>query len=304
MLKTIKTPSISEKRRKKGILFALPAFLLHLIMVTIPGSSLIYYSLTDWNGLMVTRFVGLDNFVRAFTRDRDFLMAMGNTMRWTLFFMIFPIVIGLIVALGMTRLKRSQMPLRALFFMPYVISPIVVGRVFTYLYSPYGGLGDMLAGIGLTFLKDFAPLGDQAQALYAVAFADFWHWWGFVMVLLLAALHQVDPELYEFSDIEGAGPLQKLRHVTLPSITPTLVTLYMIIIIGSFLTFDYVYVMTGGGPAGSTEIMSTWIYKRSFIGYEAGYGSCLSLIVCAMCVLVYAAFQRLQRALERKGVDI
>ena len=288
----------------QGTLFALHAFILHMLIVTVPGLSLLYYSFTDWNGLMVTRMVGLENFKRAMTSDPDFMMAMMNTLKWTGFFLIVPVVIGLVVALGIVKMRKSQMLLRALLFLPYVISPIVVGRIFSAMYSPYAGIGALFEALGLNALKNYAPLGDMNLALYFVAMADCWHWWGFVMVLFLSALHQVNPDLYEQADIEGASPIRKLWHVTIPSILPTIVTLYMIIIIGSFLTFDYVFVMTNEAPAGHTEILSTWIYKRTFVGYEAGYGCSLSLIVCSVCVVVYIAFQKLQKLLARKGIEI
>lgn len=296
--------NLEKRRQYMGLAYTAPAFILHGLVITLPFLSLFYYSLTDWNGLEVRGFVGMDNFVRAFTLDSNFISAIVNTLEWTLFFMIVPVFIGLIVALGVVRMRRSQMLMRSLLFLPYVIAAVVVGDVFTSFYSPYSGLAKWFKIIGFSSLANFAPLADPKLAIFFVAFADCWHWWGFVMVMFLAALHQVDAQLYEASDLEGATSWQKLRHVTIPSIMPTIVTLYMTIIIGSFLTFDYVYVMTNGGPGGATEIMSTWIFKRSFVAYEMGYGSALSLIVCAMCVGVYFLFQWLQSTGKRKGVDL
>lgn len=120
-----------------GLAYTAPAFILHGLVITLPFLSLFYYSLTDWNGLEVRGFVGMDNFVRAFTRDSNFISAIVNTLEWTLFFMIVPVFIGLIVALGVVRMRRSQMLMRSLLFLPYVIAAVVVGDVFTSFYSPY-----------------------------------------------------------------------------------------------------------------------------------------------------------------------
>lgn len=294
--------TLSHKQRALGVMFTLPAFLFHLILVTIPATSLLYYSFTDWNGIGASEWIGITNFVRAVTSDQSFHDALKNNLVWILFFLIVPVIMGLVIAMMIIRMKKSQMILRSLFFMPYVIAPVVVGAVFSYFYSPYIGLNSILKSLGYTGV--FAPLGNEAQALFAVAFADHWHWWGFVMTLFLAALHQVDTDLYEAADIEGAGMFRKFCSITFPSIIPTFVTLYMFIIIASFLTFDYVYVMTKGGPAGATEISATWIYKRTFVANESGYGSAMSLIMCAICVIVYFGFQFLQTQLQKKEIDI
>ena len=296
--------TLEQKQRSLGVIFVLPAFLFHLFLVTIPATSLIYYSMTDWNGFNVPEFVGINNFIRAFFNDSNYKDALRNNLVWILFFLTIPVVIGLLIALMLIRMKRSQMPFRSLFFMPYVIAPVVVGAVFSYFYSPYIGLSSIFKMLGIESLKNFAPLGSENQALFAVAFADHWHWWGFVMTLFLSALHQVNTDLYEAADIEGANTFQKFLSITFPSIIPTVVTLYMFIIIASFLTFDYVYVMTKGGPAGATEISATWIFKRTFVANEAGYGSALSLIVCGICIIVYFGFQFLQSFLNKKEIEI
>lgn len=295
--------SLSQKQRFYGLMFVTPAFIFHLAMVTVPASLLIYYSCTNWNGVNIPDFVGFENYINAFT-DKSFLQALLNNLKWILFFLIVPVIMGLFVALALINIKKGQMVFRSLFFMPYVISPLVAGSIFSYLYSPYIGLSSVFKLLGISSLAHFAPLGSEGQALYAVAFADHWHWWGFVMTLFLAALHQVDTDLYEAADIEGASPFRKFFAITLPTIIPTFVTLYMFTIIASFLTFDYVYVMTKGGPAGATEIAATWIYKRSFVAYDAGYGSALSMIVCVICILVYFGFQILQTRLRKREVEI
>ncbi len=287
------------KRKIAGTLFVLPAFLVHFLVVTLPGLTLFYYGSTKWNGLGRPEFTGLSNFFRMLT-DNDFYLALLNNIIWTLFFFIVPIAFGLAVALAVINLRRSQMLFRSIFFLPYVMSAVVVGRIFSILYSPYIGITSIFKNIGWEGLGNLSLLTNIRTAPLAVAYADHWHWWGFVMVLFLAALHQVNTDLYEVADIEGANAIQKFWYVTLPSIVPTLVTIYMITLIGSFVTFDYVYVMTKGGPAGITEIASTWIYKKSFWDYNAGYASFLSLMICFLCIGFYFIF----RIIQKRGLEV
>lgn len=297
---------VSLKREKKvqGLLFILPGFIFHFILIVLPATSLIYYGFTNWSGINVPEFVGFANYYRAFFEDKDFFYALLNNLKWIVFFLTVPIITGFIIALGVIKMKRGQMIMRAMFFMPYVVGSVVVGRIFAYLYSPYIGIAAIFKKLGIESLANFAPLGNTNLALWAVAFADFWHWWGFVMILFIAALHQVDDTLYEAASIEGANAFQKLFYITLPSIMPTLVTIFMITIIGSFLTFDYVWVMTKGGPGGTTEIAASWIYKKAFNAYEAGYSSSLSLIIVSICILVYFIFQMIQSRLRKRGSEI
>lgn len=283
-----------DGKRMRNTLFVMPAFLLHICVVMIPAFSMFYYSLTDWNGLSAPGFVGLDNF-RRMLRDSDFHHAIRNNVVWMLLFLVIPLVLGLGFALLFTRLGRSQMLFRSLIFLPYVVSATIAGKVFSVLYSPYSGISSLAKEWGIGFLADFAPLGNEKQALFAVAFVDNWHWWGFVLVLMLSALHQVDHSLYEAARIEGANPVQLFFNVTLPQIKPTILSYVAFITVASFTTFDYVWVMTQGGPARATELCSTWVYKRTFVSYEAGYGSSLSLSICLCAIAVYLLFQLFRR---------
>lgn len=293
------TISSLRKNKLRGTLFVLPAFLIHFIVLFVPACTMVYFAFTKWNGLGKPEFNGLDNF-RRMARDTEFLLAVKNNLIWILIFLIAPLIMGLGMALIFTKIGKSQMLFRTLCFLPYVVSATVSGKVFSILYSPYSGIGSMLDRMGISLLKDFAPLGNEKQALYGAAFVDCWHFWGFVLVLMMSALHQVDHSLYEAARIEGAGPFQTFFRVTLPQIKPTIISYYVFVIVASFMTFDYVWIMTQGGPAGATELFSTRIYKSSFINYEAGYGSAQSLVVCSVAILVYMLLRQVQK---RRGED-
>ena len=286
--------------RLRATLFVMPAFLLHLAVVTIPASTLLYYAFTSWSGLGRATFNGLTNFHRMLTDDAVFGAALFNNMTYMAVFLTVPIILGLALALLMKRLGRSQMLYRTVFFMPYVLSAVVIGRIFVAFYSPYQGLGKLFDALGLESLAGVAVLGNRSLALFAVAFANVWYWWGFLMALFVTALHQVDAELYEAASLEGASGLQQFWNVTVPQIMPTIVTVVMITVIGSFLTFDWVWAMTRGGPAGATEMASTWIYKNAFLRNDAGYAAAMSLVICVICIGIYFGF----RALQKRGWNV
>ncbi len=279
------------KKGKKSHLvaygFILPAFIIHLSIITLPSLSTLVMSLFDWNGLGKAEFIGFDNFTEIFTKDPVVKLAVIHNLEWLAVFITVPLILGFIVAILVSRIKRFQMFLRTVYFMPYVISAVVAGRIWTAYMNPFYGLNTIFGKMGLEKLSKVLWLGEPKIALFSVAFVDNWHWWGFVMVLFLGALQQVDPTLYEAARVDGANSLQELVHVSIPGIRQTIAFVLIMTIMWSFLTFDYVYVMTNGGPANSTEILATWIYKNAFVKYRAGYANALCVLQSGICILLY-----------------
>lgn len=267
--------------------FILPAFIIHLCIITLPSLSTLVMSLFDWNGLGKAKFIGFDNFVEIFTKDSVVKLAVIHNLEWLAVFVTVPLILGFIVAILVSRIKRFQMFLRTVYFMPYVISAVVAGRIWTAYMNPFYGLNTMFGKMGFEKLSKVLWLGEPKIALFSVAFVDNWHWWGFVMVLFLGALQQVDPTLYEAARVDGANGLQELIHVSIPGIRQTIAFVLIMTIMWSFLTFDYVYVMTNGGPANSTEILATWIYKNAFVKYRAGYANALCVLQSGICIILY-----------------
>ena len=267
--------------------FILPAFIIHLCIITLPSLSTLVMSLFDWNGLGKAKFIGFDNFVEIFTKDSVVKLAVIHNLEWLAVFGTVPLILGFIVAILVSRIKRFQMFLRTVYFMPYVISAVVAGRIWTAYMNPFYGLNTIFGKMGFEKLSKVLWLGEPKIALFSVAFVDNWHWWGFVMVLFLGALQQVDPTLYEAARVDGANGLQELIHVSIPGIRQTIAFVLIMTIMWSFLTFDYVYVMTNGGPANSTEILATWIYKNAFVKYRAGYANALCVLQSGICIILY-----------------
>lgn len=286
-----------KKRNMIPYYFILPAFVVHVCVVTGPSLSTLVMSLFDWNGMGGAKFIGLDNFKEIFTNDPIVKMAVIHNLQWLAIFVTVPLILGFAVAILVSRVKRCQMFLRTVYFIPYVISAAVAGKIWTAYMNPYYGLNSVFDKLGLEKLADVLWLGNPKIALFSVAFVDNWHWWGFIMVLFLGALQQVDPSLYEAARVDGATRFQELIHISIPGIKQTIAFVLIMTIMWSFLTFDYVYIMTNGGPANSTEIMSTWIYKNAFSKYRAGYANALCVIQSGICIVLYFV----QKYISKKG---
>ena len=288
------------KQIKRGhvipYLFILPAFIIHVCMVTAPSMSTLVMSLYDWNGLGNAQYIGLDNF-REILTDPIVKLALVHNVQWLLVFITVPLILGFSIAIIVSQLRRGQKFFRTVYFVPYVISAAVAGRIWTAYMNPYYGLNQVFKLLGWTELAKVQWLGNPKIALFSVAFVDNWHWWGFIMVLFLGALQQVEPTLYEAARVDGANRWQELLHVSIPGIRPTIAFVLIMTIMWSFLTFDYVYVMTNGGPANSTEIMATYIYKNAFSKYRAGYANALCVVQSAICILLYF----FQKWVSKKG---
>lgn len=282
--------------RKKIVpwLFVLPILLVHLVVVIGPSLSAFYYSLTDWSGVGAADFVGLENFRRLLLEDADYKRAFFNNVLWLIFFLVIPITMALLAASLLAWLRRGGLLIRTLLFIPYVLPSVVTASIWRNLMSPTMGLGGQLAQVGVPGL-DQAFLGNPKTALLAVAFVDNWHWWGFLMVLFLAAMQHIPPELYEAARIDGASRWQEFRHVTLPGIRPTLVFMLLMTAIWSFLVFDYVWILTKGGPAGASEVLGTLVVKNAFNRFEAGYAAAIGLTMSLLAGIFVGLFALLRR---------
>jgi raffinose/stachyose/melibiose transport system permease protein len=264
-----------------------------------PSLAAVYYSLTKWSGIGAAEFIGLENFRHMLFEDADFKRAFLHNLVWLGLFLTIPILLALAAASLLAPIKRGGMLFRAILFIPYIVPSVVTASIWRNLLHPTLGVGAQLAKAGIPGL-DVAFLGQSSTALYAVAFVDNWHWWGFLMVLFLAAMQNIPPDLYEAARIDGATRWQEFRHITIPGIRPTLTFMILMTAIWSFLVFDYVWILTQGGPAGSSEVMGTLVYKNAFNRFEAGYASALGLTMSCFAGIMIAIFA----VLRRRGWEI
>jgi raffinose/stachyose/melibiose transport system permease protein len=181
------------------------------------------------------------------------------------------------------------------YFVPYVVASVVNAAVWQNILDPTLGIGSVLAQVGIPFLDGVSFFGSERLALPSVAFVNNWAWWGFIVLLFLTALQSVDRELYDAARVDGAGRWQQFLNVTLPGIRPTFVFVILLTIINSLLVFDYVYIITQGGPAGASEVVATLMYKEAFERFEAGYAAAMGLglsFISGLIVLVFIYLRR------------
>jgi raffinose/stachyose/melibiose transport system permease protein len=287
----------SPRQRKRALVawtFMLPLVLVNQLVIVGPAIATIYYSFTEWSGIGPAEYVGLQNYRQMLTSS-EFYGALLHNIIWTGIFLTVPIAMGLLGAFLLSQITRFQMLFRVVYFIPFVIASVVNASIWENLLDPERGIGPALAQLGIPFLDGVAFFGDPQLALPSVAFVDNWHWWGFVLVLFLTAMQSVDRELYDAAKVDGANRWHQFRYVTIPSIRPTLVFVMLMTIIWSLLVFDYIYIITQGGPAGASEVVATLMYKEAFARFEAGYAAALGLgmsFVSGLIVLIFLVLRR------------
>lgn len=269
-----------KQREVSGWIFMVPLIGINAVIILVPSLSSVYYSFTDWSGIGTATFIGLDNYA-ALLADPEFINALWHNVLWTIFFLIVPMAMGLFGAYALTRVNRFRLLFRVAYFIPYIVASVVSASIWRILLSPDSGVG---ASLGINFL------GDRRFALGSVAFVNNWAWWGFLVVVFLAAMQSINPSLYEAAAMDGAGPTRQFFAITLPGIRPTFAFLGLMTIIWSFLSFDYVYILTQGGPAGSTDVLSTKLYRDAFTNLQAGYASAVGVIMALISGVVVATY--------------
>jgi raffinose/stachyose/melibiose transport system permease protein len=290
----VKAGAWQRRARRNALLFIAPFFLVNAAIIVIPSLATIAISLTEWSGLGRPHWVGPKNYLDLLG-SAEFWEAAGHNALWTLIFVSASVGLGLWGAALLSGLRKGQVLMRLVFFLPYTIASVVGASVWQNLYDPNGGVGALLAGFGISSLQGVAFLGSTQLALPAVALINVWHYWGFLVVILLAAMQNISTELYEAADLDGANRWQQFWHVTLPGIRPTLVFVVVISTMFSLLVFDYVWATTKGGPAGATEVVGTLLYREAFQRFNVGYAAALGVSTAAVCGAVSLVYVFLRR---------
>lgn len=287
------------KRNMAAYLFILPPLVLYGAFVLYPLVQTIGLSFTNWDGVSPTKqFVGWANYARMLKGDKLFARAFTHNLYWILLGTVSPIVIGLILAALLATRIKGRTFFRTVYFMPSVLSTMVVGIIWGWIYNPvFGLLNEVLKKIGLETLTR-SWLGESQTALTALIIAAIWSYFGFCVVVFLAGLQNIDVSLYEAAQIDGANGIQRFFHITIPGLREviTMVTTYTLI--GGFRVFDIVWVTTRGGPANATEVMSTYIYRNAFQQNYVGYGAAMALTLSTIIVVISIAFIRVRERSE------
>jgi multiple sugar transport system permease protein len=279
----------SALSRHQGFLYILPALLFVVIFVLWPMAQVVWLSLTDTSLLGGGKFVGVENYVRAF-KDKSFWSALWFTVRYTIF--ITPILMGLGFALALlvTPNRPLQQVTRAVIFLPVVIGLGTSSLLWFWLFDQQVGLfNQLLVDIGI--LEQRTVWFTKADsALLAVIISVTWKVIGFGMLLFVAGIQSINHEVTEAALIDGASYWQRVWSILLPLSLRTILLTTLISVIGSMLAFDQFYIMTGGNPRGQTFTSVYWIYQNSFISFKLGYGSALSIIL-TLIILVFSSIQ-------------
>lgn len=273
------------------LLFVLPALVFYCYFVVYAAGNTLYLSLCEWNGVSpVKQFVGLQNYA-SLVKDPLIWQALGNNIIWILVTVFVPTTLSLILAVLLTTRGLKGVTLfRVSFFMPSIVSMVVVSVVWKWIFNQsYGTLNQVLRAIGLSSLTT-SWLGNPATALGSLLGAGSWTHYGFCMVIFLAALQGIDQTYYEAAMIDGANAFQRFINVTVPMLKNSITLLVLNSMIGSFKVFDIIWVSTTGGPYHATEVISTYIYNEAFILNKVGLGSAAAMfltLIIAICSAVY-----------------
>lgn len=273
-----------------GLVFIAPAMILFIVYVLYPIGYIMVNSLYEWDGVNERIFVGFQNYRRMFTEDEAFLISLRNVTYW-IFLTIFPqMILGFIFAYILNHEIKGRNIARAILYMPAIISPVVIGIVWQRIYNPFGGfLSDLGYKTGFTFLAQ-PYLSDPDMVIFSVIAVNVWQWTGWSMLLYLAGLQSIDEEIFESTHLEGTTKRQEIRYIVWPMLKGTHLTLILLGVIGALQTFDLVYTLTNGGPNNASQMLSTYIFLRSFRLQEMGYGSAISVFTLVLA-LVLSVFQ-------------
>lgn len=268
-------------------LWVLPALTVYGIFKLYPLVSGLQMSLLRWDGIEEPRYIGLRNFQRILSDEMTATVLMNN-VHYAVGTVVGKIVLSLFLAILLHQALRGRTFYRTSLFMPVVMSFVVVGVLWSWLFNPqFGLINSLLRGLGLDFLvQDW--LGDAAVALNSLILVDIWKWYGFHMVIFLAGLQSIPDELYEAARIDGASGWQQFLHVTLPMLHPVMIVNVTISVMGAFNVFDIPFIMTAGGPANATNVMALHIYIRGFKFYRFGFSAALSYVLLVIVTLVAA----------------
>lgn len=280
-----------------GYVFIAPALALYLAVIFIPIVSGVGYAFTNWDGLRrEVHYIGFANFWRMIN-DIQVRSSIVTTLLIAGSLVVTKVAAGLALAIAVNGNLKARKHLRVVFFMPVVLTPVIVSYIWKYIFSNEGTLNTLLGAVGL---GPYQWLGDPQLALLSVIIVTSWQSVGLSMVIFLAGLQTVPPELHEAAVIDGATALQRFRNVTLPMLAPAMTVCVVIALIQGLRFFDQIYALTRGGPGYATETLSTMIYRISFQFGEFSYGSAVAMV---FSIIVAAIVLPVMYVLHRREID-
>jgi multiple sugar transport system permease protein len=286
-----------NKDTRDGIIFSLPFLVVYLAFMIYPLLSGLYISFFKWDILSTASFVGLDNYRTLFS-DEKFYSSLWHTLQFVLMTTPTLLIAGFVMALAITGTSPWKGIMENVFFFPYIFSMTVVSTLWAWLMQKdWGIFNQVLISVGQ---NPISWLTGEKLAMWSVALTTLWWTAGFNMVLFGAGIKQIPKEIYESASIDGATYLQGVRHITIPLVSSTTALCLILQIIASFNVFGQVYVMTGGGPHGTTRVLVQYIYETGFKFFKMGYSAAMSyilfLIILVVSILQYTLLGRKENA--------
>lgn len=283
---------MTVRGRRPWLLFVAPSLTFLVLFAIVPIVTAAVLSFYEWDLITDPEFIGLDNY-RELTNDGEFHASIGHTLLFIFGYVPAVMIAGLALALLLNRRQRFLGLSRVVFFMPVVSAWVAVALIWTWMLNPrFGAINWVLESIGL---DPPAWLFEEGWAMAAIIGVSVWKDAGFVMLLFLAGLQAIPDSYREAALVDGAGKVAAFRRVTLPLLSPTVFLVSIILLINSFQVFEQVWVMTEGGPVGSTTVIVQQIVKNAFGFGRLGYAAALSWVLFAMIFAVTLLQTRLQR---------
>ena len=288
------------KSNKIPYIFLMPAIIIMGIAALYPSLMTLVISFYDWSlGSAPDQaiFIGLDHFTHLF-QDMEILNSLWTSLVFAFWVVGLEMLLGIALALLLENITKGASLFRALFILPMMIAPIVVGLIWRVIFDAEFGLANwFLLRIGLSSQP---WLADPDLAFIAIILADIWQWTPFVFILIFAGLKGLDRQAFEAAKMDGATPLQILWHIKLPMLMPVIMVTLLMRLIEAFRVLEVIYIMTFGGPAHATEILSMGIYKIAFIGGELGHASAASVLLLAIVGALSAVLMIFSNPLKDK----
>lgn len=297
----IKKPRITDAGM--AYIMVVPMLIGFFLFTIYPIVYVAKYSWFDFDGFTQAKFVGFDNFVRLFTRDKPFWMSMLNTFVITISKFSIELPLALLFAVLLNAKRKVNSVFRTFLFLPTIISTAIIGLIFSILFNSYNGIvNQILISFGMESINWF---GHKWTSMIVIVISAVWSHLGINMVLFLMGLQSIPKELYECAQIDGANAVQKFFKITIPMLGPILQTILMLAIVEGLKLSDLVLVLTNGQPAGSTEVVMTYIYKYFFSTdslsgniAQYGYASAMAVVTAVIIGIITIIYLRLSKKLK------
>lgn len=280
------------KTDKAAYLFMLPAAIIYLSVIIAPVCYSFFISLFKWNGIGEMDFIGFTNYINLFMGDQIFHTAIVNNLIW----IVLTIFVIMTVALGFAMLLSKQFKgrtfFRGFFYFPCVIAPIAVAIIWRWIYNPnIGFINQFMDLLGINYSQNW--VSDPKVSLFAIFAASLWQAVGQPMILFLAGIQAISPDVMEAATIDGASGFRRFISITVPLLKDTFVIVIATLIVAAMKVYDVVQGLTGGGPNNSTQMLSTYMYAQVFQYNNVGYGTavaCIMVFIMMVVIIPYVLF--------------